>query len=90
MGTALSGVLAPSLARQWGVIEGACRHCVKDRMERTGMSWVLAGAKAMLELRSTALNGGWDEFMGYRGEQEAERVYPHRHTLEAVSWPMAV
>jgi hypothetical protein len=73
-----------------GVIEGACRHYVKDRMERTGMSWVKAGAQAMLELRSTALNGDWDEFMTFRIEREAERLYPHRHTLEAVSWPMAV
>jgi hypothetical protein len=73
-----------------GVIEGACRHYVKDRMGRTGMSWVQAGAQARLELRSTALNGDWDEFMGYRREREAERLYPHRHTLEAVSWPMAV
>ena len=73
-----------------GVIEGACRHYVKDRMERTGMSWVQVGAQAMLELRSTALNGDWDEFMGYRRERETERLYPHRHTLEAVSWPMAV
>jgi len=45
-----------------GVIEGACRHYVKDRMERTGMSWVKPGAQAMLELRSTALNGDWDHF----------------------------
>jgi hypothetical protein len=73
-----------------GVIEGACRHYVKDRMERTGMSWVQAGAQAMLELRSTALNGDWDEFMGFRRVQETERLYPHRDTLEAVSWPMAV
>jgi hypothetical protein len=73
-----------------GVIEGACRHYVKDRMERTGMSWVPVGAQAMLELRSTALNGDWDEFMGYRRERETERLYPHRHTLESVSWPMAV
>jgi hypothetical protein len=72
-----------------GVIEGACRHYVKDRMERTGMSWVKRGAQAMLELRSTALNGDWDEFMAFRVEREAERLYPHRHTLEAVSWPMA-
>src|SRR6266436_9250208 len=37
-----------------GVIEGACRHFVKDRMERTGMSWVPRGAMAMLELRAQA------------------------------------
>jgi hypothetical protein len=73
-----------------GVIEGACRHYVKDRMERTGMSWVKPGAQAMLELRSTALNGDWDPFMDFRRERETERLYPHRHTLEAVSWPLAV
>jgi hypothetical protein len=73
-----------------GVIEGACRHYVKDRMERTGMSWVKVGAQAMLELRSTALNGDWDQFMTFRIDRETERLHPHRHTLEAVSWPMAV
>lgn len=31
-----------------GVIEGACRCLVKDRMERSGMRWVMAGAQAML------------------------------------------
>ena len=33
-----------------GVIEGACRHLVKDRMERTGMRWTLEGAQAMLQI----------------------------------------
>ena len=28
-----------------GVIEGACRHLVKDRMERAGMHWTIAGRK---------------------------------------------
>ena len=27
-----------------GVVEGACRHLVKDRMERTGMRWLPSGA----------------------------------------------
>ena len=32
-----------------GVIEGACRHGVKDRMERAGMHWrTLSGAQALL------------------------------------------
>src|SRR5207247_1953663 len=73
-----------------GAIEGACRHYVKDRMERTGMSWVKAGAQAMLELRSTALNGDWDEFVTFRIEQETQLLYPHRDILDEVSWPMAV
>ena len=28
-----------------GVIEGACRHVVKDRLERTGMNWTIPGAR---------------------------------------------
>ena len=31
-----------------GVIEGACRHFVKDRMERTGMDWCLENTASML------------------------------------------
>ncbi len=34
----------------------ACRHLVKDRMERTGMRWVLPSARAMLNTRATYLN----------------------------------
>jgi hypothetical protein len=34
-----------------GVIEGACRGVVKDRMERSGMRWVISGARAMLDIR---------------------------------------
>jgi hypothetical protein len=35
-----------------GVIEGACRHLVKDRMDVTGARWSLAGAEAVLRLRA--------------------------------------
>ena len=35
-----------------GVIEGAYRHLVKDRLERSGMKWTSEGAQAMLTLRS--------------------------------------
>ena len=46
-----------------GVIEGAWRHFIKDRMERSGMRWTIESAQAMLEMRSTYLNGDWDDFM---------------------------
>ena len=45
-----------------GVIEGACRHLVKDRMERSGRQWTLAGAQAMLHLRALRQSSYWDEF----------------------------
>lgn len=72
-----------------GVIEGACRHLVKDRMERAGMRWTEHGAQAMLDLRSTYVNGQWDEFQTYRIEHETHRLYPHRDALDAVDWPLA-
>jgi len=72
-----------------GVIEGACRHFVKDRMERAGMRWSIGGAQAMLHLRSANLNGDLDEFSQYRIQQQAEKLYPHRDAVAGIEWPMA-
>jgi hypothetical protein len=58
-----------------GVVEGACRHLVKDRMERTGMRWLPSGAQAMLDLRATYLNGDWDAFWNFHLLQEDQRLY---------------
>lgn len=58
-----------------GVVEGACRHLVKDRMERTGMRWLPSGAQAMLDLRATYLNGDWDDFWSFHVLQEDERLH---------------
>jgi len=58
------------LAQGWpigtGVIEGACRHLVKDRFERAGMRWSLKGAQPLLDLRAVSLNGDWDDFQRFR------------------------
>lgn len=61
-----------------GVIEGACRHVVKDRMERSGMRWSVEGAQSMLDLRTTYINGQWEEYQEYRIKQETARLYPQR------------
>ena len=58
-----------------GVAEGACRHLVKDRMERTGMRWTVEGAQAILDLRSTYLNGDWASFWTYFTKVEHQRLY---------------
>lgn len=72
-----------------GVIEGACRHVVKDRLERTGMSWTPTGAQAMLHLRAIATSQCWDAYHQYRVEQETDRLYPYRSQLQALEWPLA-
>ncbi len=58
-----------------GVIEGACRHVVKDRMELSGMRWTVEGAQSMLHLRSIYLNGDWKEFDQYRIQTEQNTLY---------------
>jgi hypothetical protein len=58
-----------------GVVEGACRHLVKDRLERAGMRWHPDGAQAMLDLRATYLNGEWEAFWSFHVEQEDQRHY---------------
>ena len=69
-----------------GVIEGACRHFVKDRMERAGMRWTIKGAQAMLDIRSIYLNEHWDEFTRFRINTINSRRYPDHKTLEKYEW----
>jgi hypothetical protein len=51
-----------------GVIEGACRHIVKDRMERSGMKWTLEGAQCLLNLRCLRASGMWNQFQQTRSK----------------------
>lgn len=58
-----------------GVIEGACRHLVKDRMDITGARWGLTGAEAVLKLRTVVSNGDFDAYWTYHQQQEHHRVH---------------
>jgi hypothetical protein len=58
-----------------GVIEGACRHVIKDRMERAGMLWTLEGASALLRLRVVHTNDHWDEYQEYKIAREQQALY---------------
>ncbi len=62
-----------------GVIEGACRHLVKDRFERAGMRWSKAGAQVMLDLRAVYLNGDWDDFQRFRRHRVHKKRYGSVH-----------
>jgi hypothetical protein len=64
-----------------GVIEGACRHLVKDRMERSGMRWTLEGARSMLNVRAAFQSDHWRIFLDHRIKQEVERIHPNQDLL---------
>ncbi len=60
-----------------GVIGGACRHLVKDRMDVTGARWGLAGAEAVLTLRALVSNGDFDTCWHYHILRE-RATHPRR------------
>jgi hypothetical protein len=62
-----------------GIIEGACRHLVKDRMELTGARWGLHGAEAVLKLRGLRCNGDFQTYWRYHLDQEQRRVHQTRY-----------
>lgn len=67
--------LSEGLPIATGVIEGACRCLVKDRMERAGMRWIMAGAQTMLALRGLTLSGLWDDFIAFRIREDLRQLY---------------
>jgi hypothetical protein len=65
-----------------GVIEGACRHLVKDRMERSGMRWRLEGAQAMLNVRAVWQSSYWADFQKFRIKQEQANLHNNRPLIK--------
>lgn len=64
-----------------GVIEGACGHLVKDRMERSGMRWTQEGARNMLNVRAVFQSSYWDEFCQQRIKKFNQTIHPHTNLL---------
>jgi hypothetical protein len=62
-----------------GVIEGVCRHLIRDRLALTGARWSLAGAEAILRLRSLRASGDWDAYWTYHERKEHERNHASRY-----------
>ncbi len=74
---------ATALAKGWpiatGIIEGACRHIVKDRMDITGARWGLEGAEAILKLRAVIATGDFDAYWRFHLRREHERIHHARY-----------
>jgi len=70
-----------------GVIEGACRHLIGDRLDITGARWGLAGAEAILKLRAVISCGDFPAYWRYHLDREHQRIhqacYQDRYILTA-------
>jgi len=69
-----------------GVIEGACRYLIKDRMGITGARWGLQGAEAVLKLRAIISSKDFEEYFDFHKRQERYRNYPF---YDQVTYKMA-
>jgi hypothetical protein len=58
-----------------GVIEGACRHLINDRLDITGSRWSLLGAEAVLKLRSLKSSRDFKNYWTFHKRQSKERLY---------------
>ncbi len=80
-----------ALAEGWpvatGIIEGACRFLVKDRLGVTGARWGLKGAEAVLKLRAVRKNDDWERYWAFHLAQERKRVHEFRYLNNII--PMA-
>jgi hypothetical protein len=59
-----------------GVIEGACRHLIADRLSAGGARWGLDGAEAVLTIRAVISNGDFEEYWRFHLACEHQRLYP--------------
>lgn len=80
--------LADGLPIATGVIEGACRYLVQDRMGRTGARWSLTGAEAILRLRALRTSGDFDDYWLFHLAKENERTHQSRYADGAIPNPL--
>ena len=71
-----------------GVIEGACRYLVKDRMDRTGACWSLDGAEAVLRLRALRASNDFDDYWLFHVAREKERNHCSRYANGDIPDPL--
>lgn len=76
--------LAAGFPISTGVIEGACRYLVKDRMDITGARWGLDGAEAVLRLRALKASGDFDAYWAFHEHQELRRNHLVRYAHETL------
>lgn len=69
------GALAAGWPIATGIIEGACRSVVADRMDITGARWSVAGAEAVLKLRAVRANNDFDAYWRFHLARERRRVH---------------
>jgi hypothetical protein len=80
--------LAAGLPIATGVVEGACRHLVGDRLDTTGPGWSLRGAEALLRLRALRSSGDFEDYWAFHLAQERARNHEAHYENKQVPGPL--
>jgi hypothetical protein len=60
-----------------GVIEGAVRYVIGERLDCSGMRWIKGKAEAILYLRCIEVNGLWDHFFAWCHDRWCDQLARH-------------
>jgi hypothetical protein len=86
--TRYADALREGLPIATGVIEGACRYIVRDRMDKTGARWSVAGAETVLKLRALRTNGDFDAYWQHHTSAEYRRNHASHYADAQVPSPL--
>lgn len=65
-----------------GVIEGACRTLINDRLDITGARWSLVGAEAVLKVRALVQSRDFDDYWAFHIQREYHRNHASKYADE--------
>jgi hypothetical protein len=71
-----------------GVIEGAARYVIGERLDCSGMRWIREKAEAILHLRCLEVNGLWDSFFEWCQQGWNERLADKQAVLIRTDKPL--
>ncbi len=65
-----------------GVIEGAVRYVIGERMDCSGMRWIEGRAEMLLHLRCIELNGEWERFFRWARDKIAKTQHDELRAVQ--------
>ena len=77
-----------------GIVEGAARYVVGERLDCSGMRWIPERAEVLLHLRCIELNGDWERFFAWSYQRWRDQMRTGQRVLirtdQAEALPTAV
>src|SRR6266704_1076198 len=64
-----------------GIVEGAARYVVGERLDCSGMRWIPERAEVLLHLRCIELNGDWERFFAWSYQRWLDQMQAGQRVL---------